>query len=185
MRNYINNKQLYAVMKEWKEDCQKATDEGRELPRIPEYIGESVLLIAQKLATKFNFSGYTYKEEMISDGVENCILYIHNFNPEKSNNPFGYFTTVIYNAFRRRIEKEKRQTYLKHKNYVKHVMGEVLSKPYMTDTIKSDDVSLDVIDKYEKSMDDKKRLTKQKKDDKLKQQNTVSKFLVSNGDGND
>jgi DNA-directed RNA polymerase specialized sigma24 family protein len=68
------------------------------------------------LATKPNFSGYTYKEDMISDGIENCLLYIRNFNPEKSQNPFAYFTQIIWYAFLRRIHKEKRQMYIRFKS---------------------------------------------------------------------
>jgi DNA-directed RNA polymerase specialized sigma24 family protein len=73
------------------------------------------MLIAQRLATRPNFSGYMYKEEMVSDGIENCLQYIHNFNPEKSQNPFAYFTQIIWYAFLRRISKEKKQMYIKFK----------------------------------------------------------------------
>ena len=52
---------------------------------------------------------------MISDGIENCLQYCSNFNPEKSNNPFAYFTQIIYYAFIRRIQKEKKQQHVKHK----------------------------------------------------------------------
>ena len=52
---------------------------------------------------------------MISDGIENCLQYLDNFDPDKSNNPFAYFTQIIYYAFIRRIQKEKKQTTIKHK----------------------------------------------------------------------
>ena len=52
---------------------------------------------------------------MISDGVENCLQYLDNFNPTKSNNPFAYFTQIIYYAFVRRIQKEKKQVKVKQK----------------------------------------------------------------------
>ena len=58
---------------------------------------------------------YTFREDMVSDGIENCLQYIHNFNPNKSNNPFAYFTQIIYYAFIRRIQREKKQTHVKHK----------------------------------------------------------------------
>ena len=73
------------------------------------------MLIAQRLATRPNFSGYMYKDEMVSDGIENCLQYIHNFDPEKSSNPFAYFTQIIWYAFLRRISKEKKQMYIKFK----------------------------------------------------------------------
>ena len=56
-----------------------------------------------------------FKEDMISDGIENCVQYIHNFNPEKSKNPFAYFTQIIHYAFLRRIQREKRQLEIKNK----------------------------------------------------------------------
>ena len=58
---------------------------------------------------------YMFKEDMISDGIENCVQYIHNFNPEKSQNPFAYFTQIIHYAFLRRIQREKRQLEIKNK----------------------------------------------------------------------
>jgi DNA-directed RNA polymerase specialized sigma24 family protein len=64
---------------------------------------------------KPNFINYSYREEMISDGIENCLQYIDNFDPTKSNNPFAYFTQIIYYAFLRRIAKEKKQSYIKGK----------------------------------------------------------------------
>jgi len=115
-RNYVNNKDLLAALIEYKKKVKEAEDQGDSLPRIPEYIGECIFLIANRLATKPNFSGYTYKDDMISDGIENCIQYIHNFNPDKSENPFAYFTQIIWYAFLRRIQKEKKQMYIKFKS---------------------------------------------------------------------
>jgi len=104
-------------MKEYKEKLELSRQNEEEPPRIPNYIGECIYLICNKLAYKPNFMNYTYKDEMISDGVENCVASVNNFNPEKSNNPFAYFTQIAWNAFLRRIAKEKKQTYIKHKNF--------------------------------------------------------------------
>lgn len=109
--HYVNNPDLYKAMVEWKKEC---SDKGEIVP-ISQYIGECILEIANRLSTKPNFMNYTYKEEMIMDGVENCILYMHNFKPEKYKNPFAYFTQIIYYAFLRRIDKEKKQTDIKNK----------------------------------------------------------------------
>jgi hypothetical protein len=114
-RNYVNNPDLLAALIDYKALCKEAEDAGDRNPQVPEYIGKCILLIATRLATKPNFSGYSYKEEMISDGIENCLMYIHNFDPEKSQNPFAYFTQIIWFAFLRRIQKEKKQTYIKFK----------------------------------------------------------------------
>ena len=82
---------------------------------LPEYAGECFLKIAERLSHRPNFINYAFREEMVSDGIENCVMYAGNFNPEKSTNPFAYFTQIIYFAFLRRIEKEKKQLYIKYK----------------------------------------------------------------------
>lgn len=115
-RNYVNNKDLLEALIEYKKQCKEAEESGDELPRVPDYIGMCIFQIATRLATKPNFSGYSYKEDMISDGIENCLLYINNFNAEKSQNPFAYFTQIIWYAFLRRIQKEKKQMYIRFKS---------------------------------------------------------------------
>ena len=113
--HYVDNAKFLEAMKEWKEQCKDAEEAGDEKPRISNYIGECFLKIANGLSYRPNFINYTYRQEMISDGIENCLQYIHNFNPEKSNNPFAYFTQIVYFAYLRRIEKEKKALYTKLK----------------------------------------------------------------------
>ena len=115
-RNYVNNKDLLEALIQYQKECREAEDAGDERPRVPNYVGTCIYQIATRLATKPNFSGYSYKEDMISDGIENCLLYINNFNPEKSHNPFAYFTQIIWYAFLRRIQKEKKQMYIRFKS---------------------------------------------------------------------
>ena len=115
MAHYVDNKSLYATMVEFKEACKDAEECGEEAPPIPDMVGAALLKIANRLSTKPNFINYTFREEMVSDGIENCINYIGNFDPDKSKNPFAYFTQIIYYAFLRRIQKEKKQLYIKHK----------------------------------------------------------------------
>jgi hypothetical protein len=113
--HYIDNKLFYNEMVVWKQLCEEAENSDEKRPPVTEYIGMCFMNIAEHLARKGNFVNYPYKEEMISDGIENCLMYAHNFNPEKSKNPFSYFTQIIYYAFLRRIEKEKKQAYIKLK----------------------------------------------------------------------
>ena len=113
--HYVDNKVFLQAMKEWKEKCEEAEQMGEEKPRVSNYIGECFLKIANGLSHKPNFMNYTFKDDMVSDGIENCLQYIHNFNPEKSKNPFAYFTQIIYYAFIRRIQREKKQTHVKHR----------------------------------------------------------------------
>ena len=115
MAHYVDNKTLYKVMIEYKEAVKDNEESGDDPPRIPDFVGLALLKIANRLSTKPNFINYTFREEMVSDGIENCINYINNFDPKKSSNPFAYFTQIIYYAFLRRIQKEKKQLYIKHK----------------------------------------------------------------------
>ena len=112
---FINNKDFSAAMVDWKKQVIDAEAAGEPRPPVTEYIGKCFLDIAEHLSFKPNFMNYHYKEEMIGDGVENCLMYCHNFDPEKSTNPFSYFTQIIYYAFLRRIEREKKQSYIKYK----------------------------------------------------------------------
>lgn len=120
-------------MVEYLGELKKAEAEGLEKPRIPEYIGLAIWKIAENLAKKGNFSGYTFIEEMKSDGIENCMQYLHNFNPEKSHNPFAYFTRIIWFAFLRRITKEKKQQYIKYKLSLQHTDTEGTGRKSFTD----------------------------------------------------
>lgn len=114
MNEYVSNKDFLAAIIERKQ-LLSSLKEGDPVPKISNYLGECILKIATNLSHKGNFSGYTFKEEMVSDGIENCILYFDKFNPEKSSNPFSYYTQIIFFAFLRRIAKEKKQFLLKHK----------------------------------------------------------------------
>jgi len=113
--HYVDNQRFLEEMTAHQEKTATAKEEGVELPRCPEYIGECFLKIANRLSYRPNFINYAFREEMVSDGIENCIQYMHNFSPEKSKNPFAYFTQIIYYAFVRRIQKEKKQLYIKYK----------------------------------------------------------------------
>jgi len=114
-QHYVNNEKFLEVMSDYREKYLQAKDNDTELPIIPDYAGECFLKIAERLSHRPNFINYAFREEMVSDGIENSVMYASNFNPEKSANPFAYFTQIIYFAFLRRIEKEKKQLYIKYK----------------------------------------------------------------------
>ena len=113
--HYVNNKEFLFALVEFKAECKAAEEAGEDRPRIGNYIGECFLKIATHLSYKPNFVNYMFREDMICDGIENCVQYIGNFDPSKSSNPFAYFTQIIYYAFLRRISKEKRQLEIKNK----------------------------------------------------------------------
>ena len=113
--HYVDNKKFLEAMIEYRDRCEKAKNRNRKKPEVTNYIGECFLKIANHLSYRPNFINYTFRDDMISDGIENCLQYIDNFNPDKSNNPFAYFTQIIYYAFIRRIQKEKKQIQIKSK----------------------------------------------------------------------
>ena len=113
--HYVNNKEFLAAMIEYKKSIKEAEKKKNERPPVTDYIGSCFLKIANHLSYRPNFINYTFRDDMISDGIENCLQYLDNFNPEKSNNPFAYFTQIIYYAFVRRIQKEKKQVTIKQK----------------------------------------------------------------------
>ena len=119
-QHYVDNEKFLVVMGDYREKYLQAKDNDEELPIIPDYAGECFLKIAERLSHRPNFINYAFREEMVSDGIENCVMYASNFNPEKSANPFAYFTQIIYYAFLRRKEKEKKQLYIKYKTMEEH-----------------------------------------------------------------
>ena len=125
--HYINNKEFLEAITEYRERVQAAKEAGLEKPRVTNYLGECMVKIANHLAYKSNFVNYTFRDEMILDGIENCITYIDNFDPEKSKNPFAYFTQITYYAFLRRIQKEKKQLDTKYKYIQSLDMQELLT----------------------------------------------------------
>jgi len=125
--HYVNNKDFLAALIKYREDVEIASLQDKPKPVIPRYIGECFLKIANHLSFKPNFVNYMFKDDMICDGIENCVQYIHNFNPKKSENPFAYFTQIIYYAFLRRIQREKRQLEIKNKILERSGFSEVFT----------------------------------------------------------
>lgn len=124
--NYVNNKDFLDALMLYRKSVAEAEASGVDKPKVPRYIGECFLKIATHLSYKPNFVNYMFREDMVCDAVENCLQYIHNFNPEKSTNPFAYFTQVTWYAFLRRIAKEKKQLEIKSKILEKSGFDEVL-----------------------------------------------------------
>ena len=131
-QHYVNNQDFLEALVKYKIKVKQAEEKGLPKPRVNNYIGGCFLKIATHLSYRPNFINYMYKDDMVCDGIENCIQYIDNFDPEKSKNPFAYFTQIVYYAFLRRIQKEKRQMDIKDKileksgyNHVFSVDGEI------------------------------------------------------------
>jgi len=125
--HYVNNKDFYQALVEYSKKVNEAKEQGLPKPRITNYLGDCFLRIANHLAYKPNFVNYMFKDDMICDGIENCVRYINNFDPEKSQNPFAYFTQIIHYAFLRRIQQEKKQLEIKNKILERTGFTEVFS----------------------------------------------------------
>lgn len=168
-RNYINNPDFHAALKEYKVACDKADSEQVIRPVIPNYIGECILLLSQRIATRKNFSRYPFLEDMIMDAVEICFKYIDRFNPDRYDNPHAYFSRVVWNVFLQRIDKEKKQLYIKFKSSQQAIgAGGVCEADYMNEvdvyTTSYDFEYMNrFIEEYERKMEEKKAKIKETK----------------------
>ena len=127
--HYVNNKEFLEAMTVYKKEVNKAIKDKKEKPLVGNYIGSCFLKIANHLSYRPNFINYTFRDDMISDGIENCLQYLDNFNPAKSKNPFAYFTQIIYFAFVRRIQKEKKQVTIKQKLIMDNNYDDITLQP--------------------------------------------------------
>jgi hypothetical protein len=152
--NYVSNKKFYEELVRYRAMVNTAKMSGLPLPTIPNYIGECLILIANRLSNKPNFVAYPHKDEMIADGIENCIRYLDLFDPDRSKNPFAYFTQAIKMAFIRRIKNEKRQLYLKFKSSQTHYLTEQLNDN--TIIVTDNEVMNNFIQDYEDAIKKKK-----------------------------
>lgn len=148
-QNYVNNKELFAAICEWKKQCREAGT----IVKQSDLIGKAILLISKGLSNRFNFSGYTpaWKEEMIGDGIEASIKGLINFDETRFNNPHAYITQACFNAFIQRIKKERKQTAVKYSFFINNVYDS--KDPEMT-SIADESFIQDIYDKmtqYEKS----------------------------------
>ena len=125
--HYVNNKEFLEALIVYRAKCAEAEEKGESRPRITNYLGECFLKIATHLSYKPNFVNYMFREDMICDGIENCVQYIKNFDPEKSRNPFAYFTQIIHYAFLRIIQNEKRQLDIRSKIIERSGFDEVMT----------------------------------------------------------
>lgn len=145
---YVSNKELYDVYVEWLKQVKIATDAGKDAPVMPAFIAESIMKICTRLSYNAKFINYSFKEEMIGDAIYDCVKYVDKFKPtyiakkgefagqEVKGNPFSYITTIAFNAFLRRIDNEKKQSYVKAKIIADTPIHEFF------DSIDSDDIEM-------------------------------------------
>jgi len=166
-RMYVDKQKMFEAFVEWKGKIEtkkrECSESGLEYkrPKIPDYIGKCIYLIAVNLGKNFSFSGYTYKDEMISDAIENSLTYIENFNPAISNNPFSYFTQVSYFAFLRRIAREKKNLYIRYKSITNSMIDGSLARIESDESehvMDNMDVSMEYMDAFVKEYEMKNNL---------------------------
>ena len=162
--HYVNNKEFLAAITERKQQIKEADESGLPKPQVSNYLGECILKIANHLSYRPNFINYTYRDEMISDGIENSLQYIDNFDPEKSKNPFAYFTQIIYFAFVRRITKEKKQQKIKDRLLKRSNISDMIAVMDHDDEALYQNQYIEFLDKYSfADSDDDKDKEKEKK----------------------
>jgi len=171
-RHYVDNKEFLVAITAYRERVQAAKAAGEQKPRVTEYLGECMVKIGNHLAYKSNFVNYTFRDEMILDGIENCITYIDNFDPEKSKNPFAYFTQITYYAFIRRIQKEKKQMDTKKKFIGSLDMQELM----MSDT-DGNDGNTEYLEYIRKAVDEAAQLEEKHADQKAGLKKRRPKYL--------
>lgn len=175
---YIDNKKFYEAIVAHQKNVKQAKKEGKEEPRITNYLGECLRLIAYKLSNHPWYSKWTFKEDMIADALENMILYFDRFDPKKTNNPFAYYTQISKWAFQRRMAKEMRLTYTKYKFYDQTMVNTGLSD-YMIDE-ENNLISAPIYDNISRFIEDyeireKERKNKIKASRKLKESKEQNK----------
>lgn len=179
-RAYIDNREFTDSVVKYKASCEKAISEGKPEPRIPECIGRDILLIATNLASKPNFSGYSYKDIMIDDAVENCLRYIKKFDHNKSSNAFSYFTQCCWYSFITVIQNEKKQSYLKAKMFFDRANDLYDVQENDEDfSLESDFIPFFDVENFEQKEAAKKLEAKMKQKDKLK---GIEFFMEMNDD---
>ena len=150
--HYVNNAEFSQAVVDYVHTVNSARKKQKTIPKVPDYIAQSFLRIAEGLSHKSNFIRYTYREEMVMDAVENCLKAIPNYDIEAATrtgkpNAFAYFTQISWYAFLRRIAKEKKQQDVKLKyltnsgleNFLTNELGEANSQSvisHFVDTLK-------------------------------------------------
>jgi DNA-directed RNA polymerase specialized sigma24 family protein len=171
-RHYVDNKEFLVAITAYRERVQAAKAAGEQKPRVTEYLGECMVKIGNHLAYKSNFVNYTFRDEMILDGIENCITYIDNFDPEKSKNPFAYFTQITYYAFIRRIQKEKKQMDTKKK-----FIGSLDMQELMMSDSDGNDGNTEYLEYIRKAVDEAAQLEEKHADQKAGLKKRRPKYL--------
>jgi len=172
--NYVDNNKMYAVICEYLDACNVAEEKGEEIPRIPEYLGKCFIDIANGYAKKPRFCMYAFVEDMKADAIINCVKYIRTFKPEKTKNPFSYFTAAAHNAFLQRVETERDSLCARYYTYQNLQIEEQMNGEHGVCPEELNEISNDFIKNHEKMKQERKERAKAKMAEK--KANELSKF---------
>lgn len=79
-------------------------DHGKMTPKL----AHMFIKLCERYATRSNWRGYTYNDEMRSQALLQLSQIGLQFDESKSQNPFAYYTAAITNSFTRVLNIEKR-----------------------------------------------------------------------------
>ena len=170
-KHYVDNDKFFLEIKKWKQRVIDAREVDDPDPPSTEYMGECFLKISENLAWRPNFINYTFRDDLVSDGIENCLLYAHNFNPEKSKNPFSYFTQIIHHSYIRRITKEKKQMHIKYRIIEEERLNEQL------ELTTEDNVNHSLEKQYQKYIDSHDKYAVNPQPKKTKKKSKLEHFM--------
>ena len=180
--HYVDNEKFLAEIKIYKQQCKDALAAGKEKPRISEYIGKCIYLIAENLSHKPRFMNYSFRDELVSDAIENCFLYFDNFDSDKYSNPFAYFTQIIYYAFHRRIAKEEKNRYIIYKKFQESVL-DTSDASLMVDADDNHVVSSTMYDNLNEFIKKFETREAEKKEKRKEKKEGLEKFVENDDEG--
>lgn len=115
-----------------KEEFYNAIVEHRKLQaanpdkkiKLNNYLAQCIINISHGVMSRYNFSRYSYRDEMISDAELTILKYFNTFDPAKSTNPYGYFWLAAYRSGQRRVILETEQNAIKAKSIQNMLLDE-------------------------------------------------------------
>ncbi len=132
--HYVNNKELFETLSEYRVRYLETKAAGLERPPMPNSVATAIVQIATKMSRLHNFVSYSYRQDMISDAILQCTAKFHLFDPEKSNNPFAYYSQITWQSYVGRIKQEQKQTSIKARLINDKVTSEFVQQNLENDT---------------------------------------------------
>lgn len=186
-KHYVDNKKFLECIIEYKTKLKAARENGTREPLIPDFAGECIQKIAENLAFRFHkFSRYSYRDEMASDAIMNCIKYFDRFDENKYSNPHAYFTMVCFQANVNRIKLEQKNRYIIYKSFEREMIMTEHGEQLMAETSSLLSKEMyDNIGEYIVNYEEKEKARKVKRNEKLqekKAKDSLELFFVNEED---